>query len=837
MDRLRTDLRYALRLLVMSPGWTLVAVVSLALGIGANAVVFSLVDAVLLDPFPYRASDRLVFLWGSKAEDVTRGLSGADLADWQAQNRTFVELDAFLGRGAMSLGSHESDRVASACIGARVLPMLGVQPILGRNFTPDEARFGGPRAVILSHSLWRARFAGDPSIVGRPIRMNDDMYDVVGVTPPGFFFPDTDARLWVAAPCGHAGFEQRGAMLLHAVGRLRDGVSVAGAQADLDRINAQLAAAYPDTNATRSTGVFPLRHIVIGKYERALWTLVAAIALVLLIACTNVVHLQMARGVDRETELAIRSASGAGRARLARQLLTESSLLVAIAGGLAVFVAWLGIRAIHTFSLTDIPRMEYARLDTRVFGFMCVISVLTALLSGLWPAWKASRVQASDTLKLGATTTSGKARSQVRDLLAILEIAAAVALLVASGLVVKSFVQISRAEWGFNPANVILADVPIPVAKRRDNAFQETLVETIRTRLASLEGVERFSVSANAPIRWSSWQSTRVGLDGRLTDVQAELWVIGRHYFSTAGIPIEQGREFTDADDRSAPRRVVISRTLAQRLWPGQPAVGKSLQFMRVKLVNGRLPADVEARAKRFDRTLESDPSIWEVEDGVRWEVIAVAADVRMFGLSVGGRPQVYIEMRQRSLTSIAGRANLKILVRTRATPAEMLVPVKARIASASPDLTFTEVVTMSDVVSRSIGGRGSNKLLFIIATVFGTLALTFATIGIYGVVAHNVTQRLREIGIRVALGAARRDVVRIVVGYAMRLLTSGFALGITIAWATTRGMGALLFATRPLDATTYAAALLLLGLAALGACGLPLRRALRFDPVVLFKA
>jgi predicted permease len=829
MDRLRTDLRYALRLLMMSPGWTFVAVVSLALGIGANAVVFSLIDAVLLDPFPYRQSDRLVFLWGSRAESVTRGLSGADLKDWQGQNHTFGEIDAFLGREEASLGPNESDRVKMACVGARVLPMLGVEPFLGRNFTPDEARFSGPRAVILSHSLWNARFAGDPAIVGRPIRINEKTYDVVGVMPAGFFFPDTDARLWVAAPCGFEGFEQRSAMLLHAVGRLRDGVSVEAAQADLDRINLQLAQVYPETNANKTVGVFPLRRIVIGKYERALWTLAAAIGLVLLIACINVVHLQLARGIDRETELAIRSASGAGRGRLVRQLLTESSLLVVLAACLAVFIAWIGVRSIRAFSLTDIPRMEYARIDARVISFMLAMSAVTALLSGLWPAWKASRVQASETLKLGVTATSGKARSQLRDLLAIVEIASTVTLLVASGLVVRSFVQLSRVEWGFNPDKLLLVDVGLPRSKHQDAGLHATLIDTLHARLGNVPGVERVSASSNSPIRWGGWQPSFIRVGGQIMhDPMPERWVIGRGYFATAGIPIEEGREFADIDDGLAPRRVVVSRSLARSLWPGQSAVGKTLQFMFPRLEGGKPSA----------ATFFSDPRVWDVEDGATWEVIGVVKDVKMFGLDARAHRQVYVEMRQRSSGQLRlGLSRVRILVRTTSDPTELAAAIKAGVTDASSDLTFNEIVPMSTLVAQSIGGRGTNKLLFIVATVFGTLALTFATIGIYGVVAHNVTQRLREIGIRVALGAARRDVVRIVVGYAMRLLTSGFALGITIAWATTRGMGALLFATRPLDATTYAAALLLLGLAALGACGLPLRRALRFDPVVLFKA
>jgi putative ABC transport system permease protein len=399
MDRLRIDLHFAARLLRRSPGWSAIAILSLALGIGANAVVFSLVDAVLLEPFPYRDSGQLVLLWGSKSETQTTGISGADLKDWREQNRTFEEMDAFLaGEMKFSLGASETDRVQAGCMGHRVLPMLGVDPALGRNFTEDEARFGATPVVLLSDALWRSRYASNVGIVGTAIRLDDKLHEVVGVMPPGFFFPDTDARLWVPAPCGLEGFERRGAMSLHAVGRVRPGVTVAEAQADLDRINRNLAKAYPDTNQMRSAGVFSLRRIVIGQYEQALWTLVWAIALVLLIACANVVHLQLARGVDRETELSVRGASGAGRSRLVRQLLTESFLLVAIAAVAGLFVAWVGVRLIHGFALTDIPRMEHARLDARVLAFTGAISVITALLSSVWPAWKASGVQISETL-------------------------------------------------------------------------------------------------------------------------------------------------------------------------------------------------------------------------------------------------------------------------------------------------------------------------------------------------------------------------------------------------------------------------------------------------------
>ena len=529
MDRLRTDLRYATRLLMRSPAWTAIAVLSLALGIGANAVVFSLVDAVLLEPFPYHDSSQLVLLWGSKAENQTTGISGADMNDWRAQSRSFEDIDAFLG-GDMkfSLGSSEADRVQGACIGHRVLPMLGTQPARGRNFTEEEATYGAAPVVLVSDALWRSRYASDPDLVGRTIRLGDRQHEVIGIMPAGFFFPDTDARLWVPAPCGLQGFEQRGSMTLNAIGRLRAGVSIAQAQADLDRINRALAEAFPETNRNRTTGVFALRRIVIGRYEQALWTLVWAIALVLLIACANVVHLQLARGVDREVELAVRGASGAGRPRLLRQLLTESLLLVAISAVAGVFVAWVGVRLIHGFALTDIPRMEHARLDARVLLFTGAVAVATAILSSLWPAWKASGVRVSETLKLGATATTGASRSQIRDLLAVTEIAAAVTLLVASGLVVKSFVQISRAEWGFNPEKLLLIDVEAPGGFVNPVVRRE-LIESIRTAVRTIPGVEHVTVGQNAPIRWGSWAGRAVAIDGNIRpDVTAAVWWVGR---------------------------------------------------------------------------------------------------------------------------------------------------------------------------------------------------------------------------------------------------------------------------------------------------------------------
>jgi predicted permease len=839
---MRDDLRFALRLLARSPGWTAVAVLSLALGIGANAVVFSLVDAVLLKPFPYHDPEQLVLLWGAKSESTTRGISGPDLEDWRQQSRTFSDMGAFLGNEKFSLGAEASDTLPGACMGARVLPLLGVHPVLGRNFVAADERAGAPPVVMLSHALWRTRFASDPGIVGRTIRLRDQPYEVIGVTPAGFFFPDTDARLWVPSPCGLTGFDTRGVPLLHAVGRLKIGVSPEQAQSDLDDVNRRLAQAYPDTNRGTTTGVFPLRHIVIGKFERALWLLLAAVAVVLLIACANVAHLQLARGVERETELAIRAATGANRSRLLRQLLTESVLLAALAGALGVLLAWAGVRAIHAFALSDIPRMDNARLDPRVLGLTVVISLMAGVVSGVWPAWKASRVRVSDTLKSGGVTTTG-ARSQLRDLLAISEIAAAITLLVVAGLIVRSFINLSRSEWGFNPDKLLLIDVTVPpeLKKQRDPA--NDWAESVVARLRGADGVERASRSDNAPIRWTVWRPTWLGVDGGMVTRgwSAGTWVVGPDYFATAGIPILEGREFGGDDTAAAPSRVVISQALARKLWPNQRTVGKRLQLLVLKTVNGELTPDVIARMKRHDQTLGNDPNVWEPVEGKSWDVIGVVGDVRMFSLDIVPNPALYLHHRQTPRAGIWGVDNssfsLKFLVRTRNRPGAVAERAKAAILSVNPHASFREIVPMQDVVSAKIGGRGTNKLMLLVSTLFGGLALTFAVIGIYGVVSHTISQRIREIGIRMALGAGRAAVVRVVMVYALRLLVAGLALGLTAAWATTRGLQPQLSGVTVTDSATYATAVIVLSCAVLAACLLPLRRALRFDPVTLFRA
>jgi predicted permease len=840
---MKNDLLFSLRLLARAPGWTIVIVLSLVLGIAANAVIFSLVDSVLLKPLPYRDPEQLVLLWGSKSESSTRGISGPDLRDWREQSHSFSEMDAFLGKMTFSMGTEPADTVSGACLGSRVLPLLGVQPALGRNFTEVDERVGAAPVVLLSEALWRTRFAADTGIVNRSIHLGDQAYEVIGVMPTGFFFPDTDTRLWIAAPCGLTGFERRGAMLLHAVGRLKPGISATEAQLDLDSVNRRLAHEYPDTNSGTITGVFPLQHVVVGKFERALWLLLAAVAVVLLIACANVAHLQLARGLARETELAVRAALGADRTRLLRQLLTESAVLVIIAATLGVLLASPGLRAINAIGLNDVPRMSTAAIDLRVLVFVVIVSLITGLVSGLWPAWKTSGVRLSETLKSGGLAVPHHGRGQIRDVLAISEIAAAILLLVVAGLAVRSFVHLSQAKWGFNPDKLLLIDVDVPPEFKKQRDPADSWADSVISNLRAIDGIEHASRSDSAPIRWSAWKSTDLSVDGQpvTRGWAAGAWVVGDGYFATTGIPLVEGREFTENDTASSPSRVVISQALARRIWPNGGAIGKHLELLELKTVNGQLLPEIVARIKRHDPTLEGDFSVLQPVEGKSWEVIGIAGDVRMFSLDVVPKPALYIAARQNPRSRMWGMDmssfTVKFLMRTRGRPTEAASAAQAAIRGVNRGAHIKEVASMQDLVSATIGGRGTNKLMLVVSAMFGALSLTFAVIGIYGVVSHTIAQRLREMGVRMALGAGRADVSRLVMAYVLRLLALGVALGLIGAWGVTRGLQTQLSGVTVTDLPTYAGAVAILSCAVLAACVSPLRRALRYDPVVLFRA
>jgi putative ABC transport system permease protein len=801
-----------------------VAGLSLALGVGAVTLVFSLVDAVLLRPFPYRDDGSLVFLWGSRSTTETPPLRH-DLREWRTTSLTFEDADVFLDRMTVTLGARESDTIAAACIGPRVVSILGVQPVIGRAFSAADASPDSPRAVILSDALWRARFGADAAIVGQSVSLGGVLqgtaHTVIGVMPPGFFFPDLDARLWTTTPCVVDETQ------MHGLGRLKPGATPEQAQGEMDAMNQRARRANPELR--RVTGVFPIRQVVVGDYRRALWLMLAAVAAVLLIACVNVAHLQFSRGIDRQTELAVRSAAGATRARLIRQLLTESALLalVATVGGLGL--SWAGLRVVQRLALTDVPRIDTASLDTRVLAVALAACAATALVSGLWPAWKASRVQADEALRPGGSATSGARSGQLRDLLAASEVALATVLLVTAALVVRSFVELVRADWGFKPDNLLLVDVRRPASVYGDAAASLEWTQRAVDAVQRIPGVVAVSHSTGVPIRWKAWTPREVAVDGRIISLTAGIWTIGDGYIAAAGIPLLRGRGFSRADDARSPR-IVVSRAFAEHAWPGGEAIGRRVQVLEVR------PEARETFLERHRARMPLDWSVVQATGGLSWEVIGVVENVQMFGLEIESNPAVYLVEGHLPPELRMVRPDTQLLVR--ASRRDSSLPAAARNAILALDrgAAFTEIAWMEDLVAQSIGGRGTNRLLLVVSTGFGALALGFAAIGIYGMMSLSLSQRLRELAIRTAVGASRSDIVRAVFGRMVRSLCAGLALGVTAAWAATRGLESLLFGIRPLDAASYVLAVAALVAAALLACVVPLRRALRLDAMAALK-
>jgi predicted permease len=827
-ERLLTDLRYALRLFARTPVWTAAAILSLSLGMGVNLLIFSIVDAVLLHPFPYRDPSRLVFIWGTKNDSVRRGISGLDLADWQARNRSFESLDAFLGQMSFTIGDG-GEAVPGACIGPSVLPLLGVQPALGRNFVAADARPGTDTVAIVSDGFWRTRMAGSAAAIGSTLRMNGRAYEVVGVTPAGFFFPDAGTQVLVSTPCGAPNFFERGGAFAHAVGRLRPSVSAAQAEGDLDAINRDLARIYPETNRNVTAGVQPFRNIVVGKYEQALWLMLGAVGLVLLIACANVAHLQLARAVDRQTELAVRAASGAGRARLFRQLLTETLLLSAVAGGCAVALAWWGVHVVRSLALSDIARLDTARIDLRLAAVAAGLSLLSTLIAGIWPAWKAAGVRINDVLKTGGGGAP-PARRNLRELLATTELALATVLLILAGLLIGSFVRLSRAQWGFDPKGLLIVDLRRPSDAAASREGREAWTENVRARVGRIAGVEAVASADGVPIRFN-WRPTGLVVDGRKADWGAAGWTVSHGYFRTIGTPILEGREFNPGDTGGAQPVAVVSRTLARKLWPGSSAVGRELRVPRFRTVAGQLAPDVEARMRRRDPSLATDLSAFDVDT---LQVIGVVEDIRAFGLHLVPTPAFYVDYRQDRSPHGFGKQTYLVVRRTD-DAANVAGDIKSILAGAGVGGEVGGVDSMSELVAHSIGGRGSNRLMMLVATLFGGLALVLTTIGIFGVMLHTVNQRLPEMGVRVALGASRWNIARLVLGYGVRVLVAGLALGLTLTWVASRSLGSLLFELTPTDLPTYAAGVFLLAIAVMLACLFPLRRAIGFDASRLF--
>jgi putative ABC transport system permease protein len=806
------DLRYAARTLGRVPGFTLVALVTLALGIGANTAIFSIVNAVLLRPLPYHEPDRVVLLWSHWTNWTKTWVSEPELADYQQQAQSLEHVAAFSSTSLNLTGGAGSEplRVLAAQVQARMFDALGAQPLLGRVFTADEDRPGRERVVMLTEGLWRSRFGSDPSIVGRTIDLDAAAYTVVGVLPASLRLPldyanRTLTQIWLPLALGPVDPQERGNHGLNALGRLKPGVRLSQAQAEIDTITNGFLQRYPDNyDAKFGLTLVPAPVEVFGDIRPALMILLLAVGAVLLIACANVANLLLARSESRQKEIAVRVALGAGRPRIVRQLLTEAMLLSAAGGGAGVGLAYALTQALVVLDPLKIPRVQEIALDGRVLAFTALASALTGILFGIVPAWQASRADLQSVLKEGGRDSRVGAGWLRRGLVAS-EIAASVVLVAAAMLLARSFARLLDVDAGFNSAQVLTLRTSLPNASYSDAPSMVRAYAEVGRRLRESPGVQAAGAVTGLPLA-STRGDWGIRIEGRPIDprdaLAADWQVVTPGYFEALGTPLRAGRAFTEADTATSLGVILVNETMAKKYWPGVSPVGRRMTM------GGN------------DRWLT---------------VVGVVADIHHRGLDVGTRPEMYRPHTQFRYGGPDAPAvpTMSWAVRTSDDPRAAISYARAAVRAVDPRLGISDVATMEEVVADSTSDRRLNMLLFVL---LGTLALALATVGVYGVVAYSVSQRTHEIGVRMAIGARPNDVVRLMLSEGGRLAIVGVVAGSVVALAAARLIRGLLFEVSATDPLTFAAVAAGLLVVALLASYIPARRATRVDPVIALR-
>ncbi len=802
MNSLFKDIRLGVRRLIRRPGFTFIAIVTLGLGIGANSAIFSVVNGVLWQPLPYLNPKRLVMVWENhkaKGGPDREWFSPADFQDWRVQNSSFSHFSAFNDWAPTLTGRDEPEPLVGATVSHDMFELLGVAPMLGRSFVQEEDQPKAANAVILSHELWQRRFNSDRAIVGKNISLNQESYSVVGVMPAGFQFPVIpNAQLWRTIQPALPASCQRGCLVLRVIGRLKPDTTIEKAQADAGNIAAHLAAQYPDTNSKVGATLVPLHEQLVGNIKRPLLVLLGAVGFVLLIACANVANLTLARAATREREMAMRSALGASRARIIRQLLSESAVL-AMAGGVVglVLAFWL-LRLLIGLSPPGTPGLEKIGIDIYVLGFTFLVGVLTGLLFGLAPALQISKADLNSSLKgAGKGAPSGSGGRRLRSALVIAEVALALILLIGSGLLMKSFILLQRVDPGFNPDHLvtmrlILNRTAYPNIPQVTDFFSRLL-----DRVKTVPGTQSAALISTLPLS-GNVTDTDFLIEGRPApppNQEPIAWYnsVSSDYFRAMEIRVMKGRVFTAVDNEKSPLVVIISETFARRYFPNEEPIGKRI---------GRGPD--------------------------RWrEIVGVVRDVKHFGLDADTPPAMYFPMQQ-----VPARA-MNLVVRTSGDPLSLTPSLRAQVWAGDRNLAIANFGTMKELVSASVIQQ---RFILLLLGCFAVLALLLAAIGIYGVMSYLVTQRTHEIGIRMALGARMGDVLKLIVRNGIALTLIGVAIGMALAFALTRLMTSLLFGVTPHDAMTFALVSAVLVLVALVACLIPARRATRVDPLVALR-
>ena len=796
MEQLFKDIRYGVRSLLHRPAFTAIAIFTLALGIGANSAMFTAVNAVLLRPLPFPEAEQLVFFEGVNAsKGITQSnMSVPDFADWQSQSQAFDQMAAFVSGGMILTRGDETERVRATGVSGDFFPIFRTNAFKGRTLGPDDAQTGRDDVVVLSHGLWQRRFGADPNVIGTTVLVGGKNTTVVGVMPPGFDYP-YQSEMWGPFPIDAAA-ERRDNRYINVITRLKNGVSIPQAQTEIDTINLRLAQTYKETNDGWTARLTNLQERMVGGMRPSLLVLLGAVGFVLLIACANVANLQLARATARHKEIAVRTALGASRWRIVRQLLTESLLLSMTGGAIGLWVSiWL-TKLLIAISPPNTPRFDEFTLDGRVFAFTFGLTVITGIAFGLAPALQVSRPDLNEGLKEGLRSGAGAHRNRMRSLLMVAETALSFMLLVGAGLLIKSFIHLRDVSPGFNPDNVVTFRVSIPSAKYAQGEPRAQVLHQAVERLRSLPGVQSAGAVLSLPLGGDTFNVGRAYIrEGRPATTEestnAAYFVATPDYFRTLQIPLLSGRVFTDRDTEQTPKVVIVNETMARSLWPGESPLGKRI-------------------------------TIWRDEKFPR-EIVGVVGDTKS-SLDEDSSRQMYVPYAQDS-----GWSGMSFVVRTSGDPANMSPATRNEIRAVDKGIAVFNTRTMNDVLATSVAPRRTPMLLL---SIFAAVALLLAMMGIYGVTSYYVTQRTQEIGIRMALGAQMSDVLKLVLGNGLMLVVAGIGVGLVGAFAVTRLITSLLFGVKPTDVVTFVVVSLCLMVTALVATYIPARRATKVDPV-----
>ena len=798
METLFRDIRYGIRGLLKRPGFTAIALIALALGIGANTAIFSLVNAVLLRPLPFSEPDRLVWIFGNIRNGGNRAsVSPLDFLDYRQQNTAFEEFAAMTSFPvALNLtGNGDPERLTAAAVTGNYFQALGVKPAIGSAFQLQNEKPGSDQVAILGYGLWQKRFGGDPSIVNKTVVLDGKSFQVLGVMPKDFTFPQS-AQLWVPLDFDvEPGMKQRKAHFLRPIGRLKPGVTLAQAQADTDTVARRLEAQYPDTNTGWNLRLVSLREQLVGNTRPTLLILFGAVGFVLLIACANVANLLLVRAAGRQKEIALRTALGAGRFRIVRQMITESVLLALAGGALGTLLAFWGVELLVKLSEGSIPPTARVGIDATVLSFTLLLSVLTGVLFGLAPALRTMKLNLSESLKEGGRAGEGGPRNRTRSVLVVLESAVAVVLLIGAGLLVRSLIRLQNTSPGFDAHNVLTMNVQLPRKKYSTPERSAGFFQQLESRLSGLPGVETVGMVSELPLSGQP-NDMPYTVEGRPPvssdqEFDDDFRRVNRNYFAAMRIPFLRGRNFTEQEVAQGAKVVIISELLASQTFPNEEPLGK-------RLVMG----------------MRKQP----------FEIIGIVGDIRHRALESQPAAAMYMP---------AYETGTNVVIRTKGDPASLAAAVRKEVQGVDADQPVAAVQTMEQWLETSTAGPRYRTTLL---TLFALVALLLASTGIYGVMAYSVSQRTHEIGVRMALGARPWDVLKLVVRQGMALVIVGVVLGLLGSYALTRVMSTLLFGVTARDPITFVAVAGLLTLVAFVACYIPARRATKVDPLVALR-